>query len=121
MIPRVNGSASDDPDLWPTPVNLFADMAAPALTEADVPRVIGDYADQFARAGGFDPTGAIVAAVAATAATVIDDGIRLLLPGASGHFQSARLWVATIGAPGCGQVTHAARHAGADLRACTAT
>jgi hypothetical protein len=89
-------------DHWPSPINLFGGLAAAPLTAHDVPPVIGDYASTFARAGGFDPTGAIAAATVATAA-MIDDGIRLLLPGASSHFQSARLWVANIGSPGTGK------------------
>jgi hypothetical protein len=97
-----NGDAAKDAEAWPRPLNLFRGLAAPPLTAADVPTLIGDYADQFARAGGFDPTGAIVAGVVACAAA-IDDGIRLLLPGASGHFQSARLWIGAIGPVGAGK------------------
>ena len=87
---------------WPRPINLFRNIAAPPLCAEDVPPAIGRYAEQFARAGGFDATGPIAAGVVACAAAV-DDGIRLLLPGASGHFQSARLWAATIGSPGAGK------------------
>lgn len=95
-------ATADQFDGWPMPINLFRGLAAPPLTAADVPTVIGEFASAFARAGGFDVTGVITSAVVA-GASVIDDGIRLLLPGASGHFQSARLWVALIGSPGAGK------------------
>jgi hypothetical protein len=92
-----------EPDAgWPKPINLFRGIAAQPLSIEDAPSVISEYAVQFALAGGFDPTGAIVAGVVAVAAA-IDDGIRLLLPGASGHFQAARLWGAVIGSPGSGK------------------
>jgi hypothetical protein len=96
----INGAESDS--AWPKPINLFRGIAAPPLSIDDAPSVIGEYGVRFAQAGGFDPTGAIVAGVLACAA-VIDDGIRLRLPGASGHFQSARLWGAVIGPPGAGK------------------
>ena len=87
---------------WPHPLNIFRGVAAPPLTAADVPPSLGGYAQQFANAGGFDPTGAIASSVV-TCASAVDDGIRLLLPGASSHFQSARLWGALIGPPGAGK------------------
>jgi hypothetical protein len=96
---RADAAAGDG---WPKPINLFRGLAATSLTVDDVPHVIGEFAVQFARAGGFDPTGALVAGVVACAAAV-DDGIRLRVPGASGHFQSARLWGAVIGSPGAGK------------------
>ena len=99
---RAMMDARGDGSGWPTPINFLSGLAAPPLTTANVPPVIGEYADRFARAAGFDVTGAIVAGVVACAA-VIDDGIRLLLPGASGHFESARLWAASIGGPGVGK------------------
>ena len=99
---RASMDASGDASGWPQPINFLRGLAAPPLTAADAPPVIGEYADQFARAGGFDVTGAIAAGVVACAA-VVDDGIRLLLPGTSGHFQSARIWSASIGGPGVGK------------------
>ena len=93
---------SIQPGEWPRPINLFRNIAAPPLCAEDAPPAIGRYAEQFARAGGFDPTGPIVAGVVACAA-VIDDGIRLRLPGSSEHYQSARLWGADIGPPGAGK------------------
>jgi hypothetical protein len=96
-------SGQPDPlEQWPVPINLFRGLVAPALTAADAPPVIAEYAEAFARAGGFDLTGCVVSAIGATAA-VIDDGIRLHLPGASGHFESARLWLALVGSPGSGK------------------
>jgi hypothetical protein len=87
---------------WPAPINLLREVGAPPLTRDDVPSVIGQFAEALATAGGFDATGIIVSATVCAAA-VIDDGIRLLLPGASSHFQSARLWAATIAPPGAGK------------------
>jgi hypothetical protein len=100
--PIASGFSGYEAAEWPEPVPLFRGIVAPSLTARDVPRVIGDYAEQFARAGGFDPTGAIASGVVVCAAAV-DDAIRLLLPGSSGHFQSARLWSALIGSPGAGK------------------
>jgi hypothetical protein len=98
--PRINGSATNC--AFPEPINLLKELAAPPLSSSDVPRVIGDYAEQFARAAGFDATGAIAAGAVVFAAAV-DDRIRVILPGASGHFESARLWSALVGSPGTGK------------------
>lgn len=101
-LPAESLVPDDDPPTWARPVNLLAPLAAPPLTRADVPRLIGDAADLFARSAGFDPTGAIVSGVVAVAAS-IDDAIRIRLPGASGQFESARLWVCMIGPSGAGK------------------
>src|SRR5437773_561482 len=95
-IAKLNGSN------WPAPINLLRDVGAPPLTRDDVPRVIGDFAGTLATAGGFDATGIILSATVCAAAA-IDDRIRLLLPGASSHFESGRLWSAAIAPPGAGK------------------
>jgi hypothetical protein len=94
--------AGRDGSAWPRPVNLLREVGAPPLTHLDVPPVIGEFAETFAAAGGFDATGVILSATVCAAAA-LDDGIRLLLPGASSHFESARLWAAIIAPPGVGK------------------
>jgi hypothetical protein len=87
---------------WRKPLNIFAKLTAPPLTEDDVPPVIGRFAVLQARAAGFDATGTILAGVIA-ACGMIDDGFQLQLPGSSGWYESARLWGAAIGGPSAGK------------------
>jgi hypothetical protein len=96
------GAQVGSDDRWDRPINILTPMVAPPLSVDDVPAVIGNYASLFARAAGFDPTPATLAGVVATAA-VVDDGIRVLLPGVSSHFESARLWAGTIAGSGAGK------------------
>ena len=64
----------------------------------DVPRSIGEFAYHYSQATGHDPSGAIVSAVTA-AASVIDDGYRLVVRPESNWIVSARQWSFLCGEP----------------------
>lgn len=87
---------------WPVPVNVLRKLSAVPYDDTDVPGQIGDYAQVWALAGGFDTSLPIVAAIAAAAA-VIDDRIRLEVSATRGWYESARIWALSIGGPGSGK------------------
>lgn len=64
----------------------------------DVPLSIGTFAYHYSQATGHDPSGAIVSAVTA-AASVIDDGYRLVVRPESNWVVSARQWSFLCGEP----------------------
>lgn len=68
----------------------------------DVPRAIGEFAYYYSQATGHDPSGAIVSAVTA-AASVIDDGYKLLVRPESNWTVSARVWSFLCGEPSTGK------------------
>jgi hypothetical protein len=86
-------------ELWGKPTDFLHEIAAPALEAADVPAVIGDYAVNWAHAGGFDATGVIASCVAAAAAA-LSDNVQLTVQSSTNWRESARLWVAIIAPPG---------------------
>jgi len=81
------------------PLDIFRDIAAPALDPSDFPPILADFAVPLARAAGHDPAAYLMAGLA-TAAVAVDDSIRLLLDSRTSWFESARLWVLLLGAPG---------------------
>ena len=64
----------------------------------DVPLTIGTFAFYYSKATGHDPSGVIVSAVTA-AASVIDDGYRLVVRPESNWIVSARQWSFLCGEP----------------------
>lgn len=68
----------------------------------DVPRAIGEFAYYYSQATGHDPSGALVSAVTA-AASVIDDGYKLLVRPESNWTVSARVWSFLCGEPSTGK------------------
>jgi len=82
-----------------TPVNILSDFAAPPLDADDFPPVLRDYAELAARAAGHDRS-AYLGAMLGAVAGMIDDGIRLCLDERTEWYESPRLWVLLIGAPG---------------------
>lgn len=68
----------------------------------DVPRSIGEFAWYYSKATGFDLSGVIVACVTA-AASVIDDGYKLVVREGSGWSVSARQWAFLCGGPSAGK------------------
>jgi Protein of unknown function (DUF3987)/Bifunctional DNA primase/polymerase, N-terminal len=89
----------DAAEPWPVPHDFLHERTAKSFTASDVPASIGDYATRWAAAAGFDPTGVIASCVVTTAAA-LHDSIRLSVQPATNWMESARLWVAVIGAPG---------------------
>ena len=89
-------------DDWPVPLDVFAGIAAPPFSPADVPRLVFAYAGPFARAAGFDFSGVAVACVVAAAA-MLSDEVRVLLSRRSSWYEVARLWTLLVGSPGTGK------------------
>lgn len=85
-----------------SPRDVLRRAAPPPYDFEDVPRAIGDFAWYFSRATGYDPSGAIVAAVT-TAASVIDDAYKLLVRPESDWEVSARQWAVLCGDPSAGK------------------
>jgi hypothetical protein len=83
----------------PAPLDILRQTVAPAFAAGDVPEVIGEFGERWARAAGVDPSGPCVAGVV-TAAAALDDGIQLEVNASIGWYEAARLWAAFIGAPG---------------------
>jgi hypothetical protein len=94
-------------------VDILRQTVAPPFSREDVPALIGNWAEAWGRAAGFDPSGPIVAAVVTTAAA-LDDGIQLEVARNTEWRESARLWAALIGPPGMAK-TPAIRAATATL------
>lgn len=95
------------------PVDILQQTVAPPFTAAEVPALIGNWAEAWGHAAGFDPSGPIVAAVVTTAAA-LDDGIQLEVARNTEWRESARLWAALVGPPGMAK-TPAIRAATAPL------
>lgn len=85
-----------------TPRDVLRRAAPPPYHFEDVPRSIGEFAWYFSQATGYDPSGAIVAAVT-TAASVIDDDYKLLVRPESDWYVSARQWAVLCGDPSAGK------------------
>lgn len=85
-----------------TPRDILRRAAPPPYDFEDVPRPIGEFAWYFSQATGYDPSGAIVAAVT-TAASVIDDAYQLLVRPESDWHVSARQWSVLCGEPSTGK------------------
>lgn len=89
-----------EPQSWSIePVDFLRKPTAPPFTTDDVPRELGAFAVEQARAGGFDPS-AMIAAVVGAAAGALSDGLRLAVSENSDYYESARLWILQVGAPG---------------------
>lgn len=84
------------------PRDVLRRVAPPAYHFEDVPRSIGEFAYFYSQATGYDPSGAIVAAVTA-AASVIDDGYKLIVRPESNWSVSARQWAFLCGNPSAGK------------------
>ena len=83
----------------PQPVDIFRAIVAPALDPEDFPQLLREYARPLAAAAGHDPSAYLMAGLAAGAAAT-HDGLRLLIDPRTSWFESARLWVLLLGAPG---------------------
>ena len=88
--------AGDD---TPQPVDIFRTVAAPALDPSDFPALLQDLAVPLAKAAGHDPAAYLMAGLVAGAAAT-SDALRLLIDPDTSWFESARLWVLLLGAPG---------------------
>ena len=86
----------------PPPLDILRPLAAPPLRAADVPEVLGRFAEAHARATGFDPS-ILLAGGIGMAAAALSDEVRLCVSPRSGWFESARLWLSLIGGPGSGK------------------
>jgi Protein of unknown function (DUF3987) len=84
------------------PRDILRRAAPPRYDFEDVPRPIGEFAWHFSQATGYDPSGAIVAAVT-TAASMIDDNYRLLVRPESDWHVAARQWAFLCGDPSTGK------------------
>ena len=84
------------------PRDVLRRAVPPPYDFEDVPRSIGEFAWYFSQATGYDPSGAIVAAVT-TAAAVIDDAYKLLVRPESDWHVSARQWSVLCGDPSTGK------------------
>lgn len=85
-----------------TPRDVLRRAAPAPYHWDDVPRSIGEFAWHYSKATGFDPSGVIVACVTA-AASVIDDGYRLVVREGSSWAVSARQWAFLCGGPSAGK------------------
>jgi hypothetical protein len=85
-----------------TPRDILRRAAPPRYDFEDVPRAIGEFAWFFSQSTGYDPSGAVVAAVTA-AASVIDDAFKLLVRPESDWQVSARQWAVLCGDPSAGK------------------
>jgi hypothetical protein len=85
-----------------SPRDILRRAAPPPYDFDDVPRPIGEFAWYFSQATGYDPSGAIVAAVT-TAASVIDDAYQLVVRPESDWAVSARQWAVLCGDPSAGK------------------
>ena len=83
----------------PQPVDIFRAIVAPLLDPQDFPPVLRDFAAPLAAAAGHDPAAYLMAALGAAAAA-ISDSLRLQIDPRTSWFDSARLWVLLLGAPG---------------------
>ncbi len=81
------------------PLDIFREIAAPVLDPADFPPILAEFAEPLARAAGHDPAAYLMAGLGAAAGAVSDD-VCLLLDSTTSWFESARLWVLLLGAPG---------------------
>lgn len=84
------------------PRDVLRRASPPPYSFDDVPRAIGEFAWHFSQATGYDPSGVIVASVAA-AASVIDDGLKLSVRPESNWTVSARQWAFLCGGPSAGK------------------
>ena len=94
-----NSAAGDE---GPPPIDVLRPLAAPPLRADDVPEVLARFAEAHARATGFDVSILLAGGIVAAAAMLSDD-VRLCVSTRSSWFESARLWVVSIGGPGCGK------------------
>jgi hypothetical protein len=85
-----------------TPRDVLRRVIPPRYNFDDVPPSIGEFAFHCSQATGFDPSGVIVAAVTA-AASVIDDGFKLMVRPESKWTVSARQWSFLCGGPSAGK------------------
>lgn len=81
------------------PVDIFRATPTPALDAALFPDVVGDYAVMQALAAGHDHGGYLLAMLA-TCAGALSDDVRIELDARTAWYESARLWVLLLGAPG---------------------
>lgn len=84
------------------PRDVLRRAAPPPYEFDDVPRPIGEFAWHYSQATGYDPSGVIVACVTA-AASVIDDGYKLVVRPESNWSVSARQWAFLCGGPSAGK------------------
>ncbi|HXP99350.1 MAG TPA: DUF3987 domain-containing protein, partial [Solirubrobacteraceae bacterium] len=90
------------PESWPDPVNLFAELTAPPFEAAELPEELATYPELYARQTGIDACIALTAAVVSAAAAVPDQ-IQVCADSSSEWFAQPRLWLLVIGAPGAGK------------------
>lgn len=81
------------------PLDIFRAFAAPPLDPQDFPQTLREFAVPLAAAAGHDPSGYLMAGLAAAAAAA-HDGLRLLIDPRTSWFESPRLWVLLLGPPG---------------------
>ena len=91
-----------EPDDWPDPVNIFAELSAPPFIPTDAPPELAAYPFLYAEQTGIDASIALMAAVVAAAAA-IPDQIQICGASSSNWFGQPRLWALTIAAPGAGK------------------
>lgn len=84
------------------PRDVLRRAAPPPFHFEDVPRSIADFSFYYSEATGFDPSGVLVSCVTA-AASVIDDGYKLVVREGSGWTVSARQWAFLCGGPSAGK------------------
>ncbi len=83
----------------PVLLDVFREIAAPALAAEDFPRILSEFAGPLARAAGHDAAAYLMAGLGA-AAGAMGDHVRLLLDSTTSWFESARLWILLLGTPG---------------------
>jgi hypothetical protein len=103
------------PGVSAAPVDIFREMATPALPPEMFPSCVSEYATVHARAAGHDPAAYLVAMLSA-AASAIGDGICVELDPRTRWTECARLWLLLLGAPGSAK-TPAIRVAVAPIQA----
>ncbi|WP_119286341.1 DUF3987 domain-containing protein [Azohydromonas sediminis] len=81
------------------PVDIFRTVTAPALDPGDFPALLQDLAVPLAKAAGHDVGAYLMASLVAGAAAT-SDALRLMIDPDTSWFESARLWVLLLGAPG---------------------
>jgi Protein of unknown function (DUF3987)/Primase C terminal 2 (PriCT-2)/Bifunctional DNA primase/polymerase, N-terminal len=94
--------ATPQPDTWPDPVNLFAELGAAPFEAAELPDELAAYPRLYAQQTGIDASIAFTAA-AGSAAAAIPDQIQVCADSSTAWFAQPRLWVLAIGAPGAGK------------------
>lgn len=83
----------------PKPVDIFRGIVAPPLDPKDFPAELSHFALAIAHAAGHDPSAYLMTGLAAVAAAISDE-VQILIDPRTSWFESARLWVLLLGAPG---------------------